>query len=169
MKILDKGTIYGKVTDYITDLTLQNVTISTVPATYTATTDQSGNYILFHIDAGSYIVTASKEGYNNTNKSIHVQDGDSVLVNLSLGGGLNADPQSHLLSVFGWFAYSIISGGNGSYSVEYLGPNHHTVDTHFNGSYLFITPTGKELGLNILLVKDGSSPAKAVKISVTVY
>ena len=167
MQIMDKGTVYGKVVDYITDSTIQNVTIMTEPNTYTVITDQSGYYLLSNIKAGYYVITASKEGYNNTKKGVHIYVGDSIEVNLSLGGGLTADPESHSFSVFDW-RYSVISGGTGVYSVEHLGPNRNLVDTKFSGSFLFITPR-HEFGQDVLLVKDSSSPVKTIKIKVTVY
>lgn len=167
MQIMDKGTVYGKVTDYVTDSTLQNVTIMTEPNTYTIITDQSGNYLLSNIKAGYYVITASKEGYNNTKKGVHIYVGDSIEVNLSLGGGLTANPESLSFSITDW-RYSVISGGTGIYSVEHLGPDRNLVDTYFSSSFLFVTPR-HEFGQDVLLVKDGSFPVKTVKIKVTVY
>lgn len=59
------GSIAGKVVNSATGLALYGVSITTSPATSALLTDSAGGYIIPEVEAGNYIVSAAKTGYNN--------------------------------------------------------------------------------------------------------
>jgi thermitase len=83
---LDEVTVPGSITGSVTDADdgspIAGATVS--DGTRTATTDTSGEYAIADVPAGSYQVTASKEGYHSSSMTVNVLSGSSAVANLSL-------------------------------------------------------------------------------------
>jgi hypothetical protein len=78
------GSISGQVTNG-SGIPIAGATISTVPATTTATTDSNGNYTLANVAAGTYSVVAFASGYNdNYVPGIVVNGGQTATANETL-------------------------------------------------------------------------------------
>ena len=77
------GVISGRVTTS-SGAALDSATVTTQPASGTATSDTQGNYSIAGVAPGSYTVTASKTGYNNGTATVAVVAGQTVSANLSL-------------------------------------------------------------------------------------
>ena len=57
------GSITGTVFDSETNEVIENVSITTNPATSAITTDNSGNFVINNVPIGNYSITAKKSGY----------------------------------------------------------------------------------------------------------
>lgn len=79
-----KGTLMGKIIDNTTSQGISGATVTTIPATTTATTSASGNYTISNIGVGTYTVTASKSGYSTNSTSATVTAGATSTANISL-------------------------------------------------------------------------------------
>jgi PKD repeat protein len=79
-----KGNITGQITEQGAGNPVSGASISTQPATTTVTSDNSGNYTFSNIEAGSYTVTASKNGYTQNNANANVTAGQTTTVNIIL-------------------------------------------------------------------------------------
>ena len=77
------GTISGRVTS-TTGTPLDCATVSTQPATGSATTDAQGNYSIANVTPGSYTVVATRSGYQNGTAPVAVIAGQTASANLSL-------------------------------------------------------------------------------------
>ncbi|HQJ45558.1 MAG TPA: carboxypeptidase regulatory-like domain-containing protein [Ignavibacteriaceae bacterium] len=79
-----KGNISGKVTDQTSGNAISGASVSTQPATTTVTSDNNGNYTISNIEAGSYTVTATMNGYSPNNVNANVTAGQTTTVNIAL-------------------------------------------------------------------------------------
>jgi PKD repeat protein len=79
-----KGTLNGKITDQSSGADILNAMIITQPATDTVSSDSVGNYSITNIEAGSYTVTASKNGFSSKSVNTNVTAGETTTVNISL-------------------------------------------------------------------------------------
>lgn len=78
------GTISGRVTHASTGAGLAGATVTTQPATSTATTDAQGNYTIANVTAGAYTVSVSMSGYTAATTMITVVAGQTGTANVSL-------------------------------------------------------------------------------------
>jgi len=78
------GTISGTVTDVGTATPLVGASVSTQPATTTATTGAQGTYTISNVSPGSYTVTASVSDYVEESVSVTVTAGQTATANLAL-------------------------------------------------------------------------------------
>lgn len=78
------GTISGKVSAEAGGSALSGVTITTDPATSTATTDAQGAYSIASVAPGTYAVRAAMSGYTPATTSVTVVAGKSASGNLTL-------------------------------------------------------------------------------------
>jgi hypothetical protein len=76
------GSITGLVTDVKDGSPIEGATVS--DGTRIATTDASGGYTLTDVPAGSYEVTASKEGYESSSLTVDVLSGTAAVADFSL-------------------------------------------------------------------------------------
>ena len=79
------GTIAGKVVDTSDSSAIAGAAVT--DGARSATTDANGNYVLSNVPAGSYTITASKDGYENSYLSVSVVSGqqsaaDFVLIKM---------------------------------------------------------------------------------------
>jgi len=81
-EVIVPGSITGSVTDAEDGSPIAGATVT--DGTGTATTDASGKYTIADVPAGSYEVTASKEGYVNVTLTAAVVAGETAVVNFSL-------------------------------------------------------------------------------------
>jgi uncharacterized repeat protein (TIGR01451 family) len=80
----EAGAISGRVTDQSTGNGIVGATVGTTPATTIALTDAQGNFTIANVEAGSYAVTASKDGFNSASTTVVVTDGATATANLAL-------------------------------------------------------------------------------------
>ncbi|NLE60810.1 MAG: PEGA domain-containing protein [Planctomycetes bacterium] len=150
------GTIAGTVTD-TTSQPIADVTVSTSPGGYAATTNGSGQYTIDDVPIGSYSVTASKSGYStDTQNGVMVNEGETTTVNFSLEAGPTTG------TVSGWVkdnssnpisgavvqtltgGYVTTTAGDGTYTLANVVPGTYTVQAAKNG-YL----TQQSAGVNV--------------------
>jgi subtilisin family serine protease len=81
-QILTPGSITGSVTDAKDGAAISGAQVSA--GTRTATTDASGKYTVANVPPGTYVVVASKEGYQNSSLTVNVVSGSTAVANLSL-------------------------------------------------------------------------------------
>jgi thermitase len=81
-KTIVPGSITGSVTDAEGGSPIVGAMVS--DGTRTATTDTSGEYTIADVPAGSYGVTASKEGYESSSLTVDVLSGSNAVVDFSL-------------------------------------------------------------------------------------
>jgi len=81
-QIIVPGSITGSVTDAKDGSPIVGAAVS--DGTRTTTTDATGKYTIASVPAGSYEVTASKEGYQNLTSSVIVLSGATSVLNFSL-------------------------------------------------------------------------------------
>lgn len=79
-----KGTISGRVTEQNSGNAISGASISTQPATSTVTSDNNGNYTISNIEAGSYTLTATMNGYSTNSANVKVDAGQTTTVNIAL-------------------------------------------------------------------------------------
>lgn len=77
------GTISGRVNS-TTGTALDGATVTTQPASGTATTDVQGNYTIANVSPGAYTVTATRNGYSSGTATTTVIAGQTASANLSL-------------------------------------------------------------------------------------
>lgn len=78
------GSVKGKITSKVDGSAVSGASIQTSPATSTALSDQSGNFSINGIPAGTYTVTAAKIGYLNNSLSVTVSSGNTSSANIQL-------------------------------------------------------------------------------------
>ncbi len=79
------GNITGVITDATDDSPISGATVSTIPATATATTNDNGVYTFTSIEAGTYRVTVAVANYDpRTSGEFSLSDGETEAVNLEL-------------------------------------------------------------------------------------
>jgi len=77
--------IRGTVTDSLSNSGVQDVVITTIPATLTGiTTDANGKFTISGIGSGDYTIVAQKAGWFTKHYLVTVAEGDSVSVNFKL-------------------------------------------------------------------------------------
>lgn len=94
LEIERKGSIIGTVLDKETGDPLENVQVSTNPASSTAITDEDGNFSILDILIDDYSVQAELEGYRTGFEPVNVVEGgvSEVVVNLELSDADNLPP-----------------------------------------------------------------------------
>jgi hypothetical protein len=70
--------IAGTVTDKDNNNVISGAQVTTSPTTSSVMTDASGNYTISNLSTGQYVVTASKEGYNQSSISVTVTEGKTT-------------------------------------------------------------------------------------------
>jgi Tol biopolymer transport system component len=90
-----KGTVKGRVVQDLTFVPLENVKISTNPASNTVFTDANGEFIL-PADVGQYAVQAQKDGFLVSFESVTVEVGEEVQIvfELKLETANNRSPEA---------------------------------------------------------------------------
>lgn len=78
------GTISGVVTKAADSTAFYGVAISTTPATSAVTTNADGRYTISNVNAGSYTVTASKNGYSSSSKNVIVTPNNTTTADFML-------------------------------------------------------------------------------------
>jgi len=78
------GNIKGQVKDAETGDPIENVTITTQPATEVVVTGPNGNYLISEIDTGKYSIVAEKPDYNSKILSVKVKEADTAHVTILL-------------------------------------------------------------------------------------
>ena len=81
-QILTPGSITGSVTDAKDGSAISGAQVSA--GTRTVTTDASGKYTVANVPPGTYVVVASKAGYQNSSLTVNVFSGGTALANFSL-------------------------------------------------------------------------------------
>ena len=81
-EVILPGSTTGSVTDAEDGSPVAGAAVT--DGTRTAATDASGEYTIADVPAGSYEVTASKEGYHSSSLTVNVLSGSTTLANLSL-------------------------------------------------------------------------------------
>ena len=76
------GVIYGKVTSNGTPLV--NATVSTIPETLTANTDNNGNYVIPDLTPGAYTVISVKTGVGTGLVLANVTNGGAIPANIQI-------------------------------------------------------------------------------------
>lgn len=74
--------IYGTVMDYGTGEPIDNVNLTLSPSGRSILTANDGHFEFFDLDAGTYVITAQKEGYSNDRKHVIIEAGKSIKVSL---------------------------------------------------------------------------------------
>lgn len=127
------GTISGNVKNS-SGVNLQGATVSTNPGDYSTTTDANGNYTIANVPAGTYSVTASKNGYNSSTQTGKTVSGGqtttcnftltpsapfSGLANGNFEGGFFNDPDIDHQTGNSWHRFSLdgVSKSGGDYGV----------------------------------------------------
>ena len=81
-QILTPGSITGSVTDAKDGSAISGAQVSA--GTRTATTDASGKYTIANVPPGTYVVVASKAGYQSSSLTVNVFSGGTTIANFSL-------------------------------------------------------------------------------------
>ncbi len=76
--------IIGTVTNKVTSALLQGVQITTSPVTSTITTDANGKYEFDKVTAGSYVITAVKAGYKDSQINVTITEGNTATADIQL-------------------------------------------------------------------------------------
>jgi len=87
-----KGTITGKITDQNSGNAISGASISTQPTTTTVTSDNSGNYTISDVEAGSYSLVVAMSGYVSNTSNVSVTADQKSIVNISLSPTPVPDP-----------------------------------------------------------------------------
>lgn len=78
------GTIKGQVKDAESGDPIENVTITTQPATEVVVTGPNGNYLISEVDTGKYSIVAEKPDYSSKILSVKVKQDDTAHVTILL-------------------------------------------------------------------------------------
>lgn len=82
--LVKTGKIKGKVLELASNHPIQNVVITTTPATSSITTDPEGLFLIDNVNPGSYTVSAKKNGYESATATIVVLKGLTATANMIL-------------------------------------------------------------------------------------
>ncbi len=82
--VLDSGSVRGRVTDAKTGQAIAGAGVVLVGTRWHATTDESGQYRIHDVAAGTYTLTASRIGYVKQNQSVTVAAGQEVTADAAL-------------------------------------------------------------------------------------
>lgn len=78
------GRIVGTISDYHTNIPIQNATITLSPLGFTTQSDVNGQYEFGRLDVQQYTLTVQKNGYQPNRKTILVYRGESQRVDIQL-------------------------------------------------------------------------------------
>jgi hypothetical protein len=81
---INNGSIEGTVVDEKTGQAIANVSVSTIPATSTITTDSEGKFKFDYVPAGNYSLIFQKTDYIDKNVNIKVNAGQTTSVNVKM-------------------------------------------------------------------------------------
>ena len=123
------GNISGKVINK-TGAPIENATVEADK--YSTTTDKYGNYIISNIPAGTYTVTASKEGYKSLSKEVMVIANETVMLNFTLSKRDAVPP-----------IITILSPENRTYSTKII-PLHFTANEPLSACVLSVDATANQ-------------------------
>lgn len=133
---------------------IEGVTI-TATGGYTAITDGTGAYGFIDLEAGTYTLTASKEGYTFAPESLEVtlppnavsQDFIGTLMTYSISGCVKDADENPIegVTISATGGYTAVTDAMGAYSITDLGPGIYTLTASKNG-YSF-EPISREVTL----------------------
>ncbi|MCE1164507.1 MAG: carboxypeptidase-like regulatory domain-containing protein [Bacteroidetes bacterium] len=76
--------IKGRVIDSASSVQITGAAITTLPATSNVTSDSLGNFIISDLTAGTYTVTAKKQGYYSRSYTFDIADGDTLALTMKM-------------------------------------------------------------------------------------
>ncbi len=82
--MVDSGSVRGRVTDEKTGQPIARASVALVGTRGRATTDESGQYRIAEVAAGTYSLTASRIGYGKQSQSVTVAAGQEVTLDVAL-------------------------------------------------------------------------------------
>ena len=123
------GSISGNVTDSVTGAAIAGATIS---GPGSATTDPTGNYQFASVAAGTYVLSASASGYQNSSSTVTVSNGANSTQNFTLAPATNGSFSGRVTSAVDGRA---IAGATVSYS-----GGSTTTNTTGNYSFAAVAP-----------------------------
>jgi len=149
------GTITGTVRDSASN-PLSGVTVRTVGASFSAVTNQSGQYTLSNVPAGTYTLEASKSGYvTQTQSNVQVVANQTTTVNFTLIanlGQITGTVRDGCNTPIGGATVRTTTGGytattaqDGSYTISNITGGTYTVEASKDG---FITQTVANVSVN---------------------
>ena len=149
------GTITGTVRDSASN-PLSGVTVRTVGASFSAVTNQSGQYTLSNVPAGTYTLEASKSGYvTQTQSNVQVVANQTTTVNFTLIanlGQITGTVRDGCNTPIGGATVRTTTGGytattaqDGSYTISNITSGTYTVEASKDG---FITQTVVNVSVN---------------------
>ena len=163
------GTISGTVTEEGTGTPIAGASVSTQPATTTATSDAQGNYTISDVDEGLYTVTASASGHIDDSTNVTVTAGQTSTANLALqtdysGSWSGTTTQGKSISFtimnngftqfeFGWAISGYGCTVNATTTVTYQTPR------AFNGNTFTISGTGYQMSYSFSGTFNSSTTA----------
>ena len=115
----NSSTLQGTVTDSATSGPISGATVSVSAGGPSTITDQSGQYTFNSLAAGSYNVTASRQGYVTGSASVTLTAGSTTLQNFALVASASASTSLAVASVSSTYggtanlSATLTSGGNG--------------------------------------------------------
>jgi subtilisin family serine protease/uncharacterized membrane protein len=137
-QIIVPGSITGSVTDAKDGSAISGAQVS--DGTRTATTDATGKYTIANVPPGTYVVVASKEGYETSSSTVSVLQGTTAVANFSLsqvivpgsitGSVTDAKDGSPIVG-------ATMSDGTKTALTDALGS--YTIDNVLTGSYQVVT------------------------------
>ncbi len=145
------GTIIGTVKDLVTFNSLDQVNITTEPVTSSVTSNASGVFKIEGISAGTYVLSAEKEGYDSTTISVKVAIGDTSIADIFMqetdtttipttGGiqgvitdALSSDPLSGANITTVPASSLVTSDDQGQYSIMNLTPGSYKINVTKTG------------------------------------
>lgn len=86
---LEGGVVTGVVRDSATKRTLKNATILVDNATRGVVTDELGRYTLRNVPEGDHRISVRMLGYTRATRTIHVKDGETSTLDVTLAASLN--------------------------------------------------------------------------------
>ncbi|MBU1677760.1 MAG: SUMF1/EgtB/PvdO family nonheme iron enzyme [Bacteroidetes bacterium] len=138
ISLIELGKIQGVVKN-AQNIPIAAVRITTTPATKEVYTDNSGNYLVESINAGTYTVTAYKENFVNQSKQTTVQDGQTSKVDFGLLtygsiGGLVTDAGSNAIEgvriTTTPASKEVFTAAGGNYLIESINAGTYTVTAY---------------------------------------
>ncbi len=152
------GTISGTVTAAGTGTAISGASVSTQPATSTATTNAQGSYTISNVSPGSYTVTATAGGYMAGTANATVAAGQTATANVALqadysGSWSGTTSQGKSISFtivnnaftyfsFGWSVSGTYCSSYGTTNITYTTPKPITGNTFtISGSFSYGYPS----------------------------
>ena len=114
-----RGDIEGDVLDAETGAPVEQANVTTSPPTQSVLTGSDGTFTFTDVDAGSYTVSATKDGYEERSISVQVRESDvsEAVIVLQRSDGFGTPADSMSASVTSWYNDRINEDGQGPDSV----------------------------------------------------